>query len=312
MDFNNSPLLTIIKEEQDITIVKTEFDSNLDLYNYCPNCGHQFATKFVGSDFVFSKPDVSNLNGVPESSVFEPVVNIEIDESNINNLLSSNIQWWAMDVSGKLDRNVLQTDNVARAIYNQGLRDGCKLLNKNNEHKLVERKCTQEPAVDYTKCHFESPVMGLPVTNIIQCNDNKKSTILSSVKRKLIKKKCQPTEMKTDDTQNVPVWNDFTLDQEMPYLPLPALKLMSGAEQMYQNPNISQNKTSSRVNVKPQTKCTIPFQSVSSPSGIVNDYTILCTKKLCNTVINKNESFQKEKFVIPLTAASLLKEIDIS
>ncbi|XP_050440283.1 uncharacterized protein LOC126845592 isoform X3 [Adelges cooleyi] len=33
MDFNNSPLLTIIKEEQDITIVKTEFDSNLDLYN---------------------------------------------------------------------------------------------------------------------------------------------------------------------------------------------------------------------------------------------------------------------------------------
>ncbi|XP_050440284.1 uncharacterized protein LOC126845592 isoform X4 [Adelges cooleyi] len=98
MDFNNSPLLTIIKEEQDITIVKTEFDSNLDLYNvekmdleedvnradpflgfnnnyqasmlkdhtkdinnqiYCPNCGHQFATKFVGSDFVFSKPDGS-------------------------------------------------------------------------------------------------------------------------------------------------------------------------------------------------------------------------------------------------------------
>lgn len=200
---------------------------------------------------------------------------------NIYQMLSSKInfdtsfrnhQYNAEDVD-KLDLNIILADNLTRAIYNRGLRDGSKMLYKKDfksKRTLSEKVCATEryndvnhnlninPQLHTTQCITKNINPQLSTTQLIIENNNPQLPTIPLI-AKNIQSQLPNTQLiaenhvqrKSCDVYDVPknptnlpnnaFQSQFSIydNIDSAYLPLPAMQLMMNTELLNLKPNLS-------------------------------------------------------------------------
>ncbi|XP_050535914.1 uncharacterized protein LOC126902561 [Daktulosphaira vitifoliae] len=251
----------------------------------CSYCGHKLSPTVLDSDMIYSNKaditlDSNQINYMYDNNTLEPVVNIGINESKIEKLinLNSEFHWGIINNIREWDRNLIQTDNIARAIYNLGLRDACKLLQNKGEKDSIETNSSKTSTIP--EVVIKNPTLNTFRRKInVEYTNNRTNNVLVNIKRKLIEKKFQKNKDRKIAKPNFIVWNKFTLAKEMPYLPLPALQLMMDSEQLpYCTKDDQKNSQQSNYNSTYQQKNLIDHNRLfirrKKPQHILNSYKI--------------------------------------